>query len=313
MAQQQARKTAYYMRALNQQRGVDLEALIKKARRKFPNVGDSEIELGENEFLRLQHYKSDNSGTLVHIARYVRGEKAATLKPRAKAAEDNGGVQAAPDGQEFHDGSSYLLVRKHNVIFCQHGITASKCERYLTALFDKAGVKKEDRNFDFMPASNVNKLKLIQQHGVRSLDLSVCAFGASIPKNQRADWWSKVFGEAVDEFRALMEKDDDAAQQKALEDIIVNLSVKLDGNSRAAIQSQKFIEKVAESVVEDKDADLPEFSIITKDGERITSDAIRMQHSFNVPKLNGSISCQNVWEGLGDYMQELVAANLLEQ
>ena len=173
MVRETARKTLYYVRSLNGKTPVDLQSLINKARTKFPTVADSEIKLGSNDIIRIQHFKSDTSGVFVHFVRYVPGEKAPTLSPKVRRPEDNGGAESAPAGKEFKDGDSFILANRHNVIFCGHGVSVQKTVLYLSLLFDKTGIRKEDQKFELKPASNIDKLKLIQEHGVRAIRFSI--------------------------------------------------------------------------------------------------------------------------------------------
>jgi len=312
MAQKLTTKTAYYLRAKNGKAVVDLQKLLKEARDKFPTVASSEKNLGE-EVIRIQHFKSDKKGSFVHFVRYIPGERAPTLQPKSKAAEDNEGTQGPPAGMEFKDGDSFLLVKGHNAIFCAHGITSQKTSRYLSLLFEAALIDEQKRTFDLSPASNLDKLKLLQKHGVRAIQLSCNSYQVSLPNQPRNNWMSKTLGSIGDEIKALIEKDDGAAEQKIMEDLLVNVELRLDGNTRAAINAQEFIEQAAESVLEDADSPVSDFAIITQTNERITSSSIRLQTSFNVTKEDRSVSYTEVWKGLEQYFDVIDQGNLLEQ
>ncbi len=312
MAKKQTNKTAYYLRAVNGKTAVDLQSLLKKARTSFPTVARSEMNLG-GEVVRIQHCKSDNNGFFLHFVRYIPGEKAPTLQPKLKAAEDNEGTQSAPHGMEFKDGDSFLFVEGHHAIFCAHGITSQKTSRYLSLLFEAANIDEEKRAFELSPASNLDKLNLLQTHGVRAIQLSCNSYQVSVPKKSRNNWISKTLGSVADEIKALIEKDDGAAEQKIMEDLLVNVELRLDGNTRAQINAQKFIEQAAESVLEEDDGPVSEFTIITQTGERIRSSSIRLQTSFNVTKEDRSVSYTEVWKELEQYFGEIKQGNLLEQ
>lgn len=312
MAQKLSNKTAYYLRARNGKESVDLQALLMAARAVFQTVVSSEMNLG-GEVIRIQHCKPEDVGFFVHFVRYVPGEKAPTLQPKSKAAEDDEKTQSPPDGMEFKDGDSFLLVKGHHALFCAHGITIQKTARYLSLLFEAAKIDKEKQIFEFSPASNLDKLNLLQSHGVRAIILSCNAYQISLPDKPRDGWLSKTLGAVGDEIKALIEKDDGAAEQKIMEDLLVNVELRLDGNTRATINAQEFIEQAAESVLDDVDGPVSEFSIITQTGERITSSSIRLQTKFHVTKEDRSVSYLDVWKGLEQYFGEIKQGNLLEQ
>ena len=94
---------------------------------------------------------------------------------------------------------------------------------------------------------------------------------------------------------------------------MVNVELRLDGNTRATINAKEFIEQAAESILDDADGPISEFSIITQTDERITSSSIRLQTTFHVTKEDRSVNYLDVWKGLDKYLGEIKQGNLLEQ
>lgn len=313
MANEQTTKTAYYFRARRNDAPFDLQAMIVRARKRKKTVGDSEVELGGGDVVRIQHYKITGRQVLLHLARYVPGVVASTLLPKATAEEDDEGSQPAPTGKEFKDGDCFLLVKDFHVLYCGHGISHPKASLYLSKLFGKAKLHDDSSGFDLTPASNLNKLNLIKEHGVRSVELTTNAFDMSLPDAKRKNWVSKTLGTFGDELKALVKKNKSTIDQRALEDLLVNVEVRLDGNTRAVPGAQKFIEELAEGVLGEKDASISEFVIVTQKNERITSCDIRLQTSISVERKDNSVSHNSAWSQLSGYLDELTAGNLLEQ
>ncbi|MCC3256148.1 hypothetical protein [Xanthomonas campestris] len=185
---------------------------------------------------------------------------------------------------------------------------------YLSQLFREAKLHDESNGFELVPASNLDKLQLIQDHGVRSIQLAVSAFEMSLPKTRRTGWIAKSLGTLGDELGALISKDQSLTKQKALEDLIVNIEVKLDGNTRAIQSSQDFIEDLAETVLDDNtETPVSEFTIVTQKNERITSGEIRLQTGVKVTTSDNSVSHTSVWDEMGTYFDQITQGNLLEQ
>lgn len=306
-------KTLYYLRARRDGNPFDLQAIVARARRRKSNCGATEVELGGGDVVRIQHYSVASGRIRLHLSRYVPGVQASTLLPKATSAEDDEGAQAPPRGKEFKEGDCFLLIKDHHVLYCGHGISKQKATLYLMQLFRAANLHDDASGFDLVPASNLDKLKLIQDHGVKSIQLAVSAFDLSLPEARRNNWISKSFGKLGDELSALISKDQALTDQRALEDLIVNVEVRLDGNTRAVQGSQDFIEDLAESVLEDDDSPISEFVITTQDGEQITSGAIRLQTRVGVEAKDNSVSHQSVWTELGTYFDQIAQGNLLEQ
>lgn len=307
-------KKVYYLRAKDDNKPKDLQALIETARASKPTVADSEIKFGVGDIVRIQHYKASKSlGAFLHLTRYVPGEKAPTLQPKASTTEDNEGTQQAPSGKEFKDGDCFLLVSQHHVLYCGHSIHLAKATQYLSRLFESCQIDEALRRFEVSPVTDLDKIKLLQKHGVRSILLSSNAFDISLPRKQRKNWISRTLGKVSDELKALLEKDDSIVDQKAREDLLVNLELRLNGNTRAAHDAQEFIEEVAETVLEDVDAPISEFSIITQTGETVKPSSIRLQKGYKVPVQDRSVSHISVWESMENYLGNIKQGNLLEQ
>lgn len=314
MATKTTSKKVYYLRARHDKKPRELQALIEAARNEKQTVAASEIKFGAGDIVRIQRYKaSKGGGVFLHLARYVPGERAPTLQPKAVAKEDNEDAQQAPVGKEFKDGDCFLLASKHHVLYCGHGIHVSKAAHYLVQLFKACKFDDDDLGFELSPVSDLNKVKLLQEHGVRSIRLASNAFDMSIPKKQRGTWISRSFGQVSDELKALIEKDDSIADQKAREDLLVNIELRLDGNTRAADDAQEFIEEVAETVLADVDAPISEFTIVTQKGEAIKPGSIRLQKTYTVTTQDRSVSHIEVWEAMESYLKEIRQSHLLEQ
>lgn len=306
-------KTLYYLRVRRDGGLFDLQSVMAKARKKRSNCAASEVALGGGDVVRIQHYSVSGGRIRVHLSRYIPGVQASTLQPKTTTPEDDEGTQAPPKGKEFKDGDCFLLIKDHHVLYCGHGISKSKTVLYLAQLFREADLHDQSSGFEFVPASNLDKLQLIQNHGVKSIQLAVGAFDLSLPKSRRNSWIAKSFGALGDELTALISKDQSLSQQKALEDLIVNVEVKLDGNTRAIQGSQEFIENLAETVLDDADLPVSEFTIITQKNERITSGEIRLQTGAKVATKDNSVSHTSVWSEMGAYFDEIAQGNLLEQ
>jgi len=307
-------KTLYYLRARRDGAPFDLQSIISRARRKRNNCAATEITLGGADVVRIQHYSGAGGRVRLHLSRYVPGVQASTLQPKATTAEDDEGAEPPPKGKEFKDGDCFLLIKDHHVLYCGHGISKSKACLYLSQLFREAELHDESSGFELVPASNLDKLQLIQDHGVKSIQLAVGAFDLSLPKARRTSWVAKSFGTLGDELAALISKDQSLTKQKALEDLIVNVEVRLDGNTRAIQSSQDFIEGLAETVLNDvNEMPVSEFTIVTQKNERITSGEIRLQTGVKVETKDNSVSHTSVWGEMGTYFDEITQGNLLEQ
>jgi hypothetical protein len=309
-------KKAYYLRSIGADgKLLDFEHAILTARKAKPTVAESEITLPGKEVIRIQHCQPPTTNEpylFLHLVRYFPGDEAPTLRPKVRASEDHEDAVPAPEGKEFKDGDSFLMLSKHHVLFTSNGISLNKSMHYLKRLLEVVGATPLQQQFDLTPVGNMDKMKIIHQHGVRAIELSCNAFEIGLPGAAHSGPFQKVFKAISNEIAAMVQKDDSISEQKAKEDILVNVELRLDGNTRASLASQALIKRIGESVLDD-DLPVTEFAIITKSDERISPDEVRLQTSIKALKEDGSVSHQSVWAEFKRYFKDLKRSNLLEQ
>ncbi|WP_157132867.1 hypothetical protein [Marinobacter algicola] len=314
MARNTTGKTLHYLRAVYDGNPFDLGTLMIASCIELNTPGSREIEFGGGDIVRIERSRNIKGGAiLVQLTRFVPGEKAPTLQPHADSANDAEESQAPPPGKEFKDGDSFFLVSQHDVIFCSHGISKAKSNLYLQKFFVQAGFEEKVAYFDLNPAAKLDKLKLIKKHGVRSMELGASAFDLSMPKHEQKNWFTGAMSTAWSEIEAVIAKDESMEDQKYREDLLVNVEVRLDGNSYASQGAKNSMEHLAEWLLEDPEAPLSEFKIITRDNEAISSSDIRLQTRVKVQKQERSVEHNDMWSKMEVYFSDLKKQGLLEQ
>lgn len=239
-------KSAYYLRAIRDAADFDLQKVMVKARNKLTTIGESEMTMGD-EVLRLQRFKVDENQILVHVIRYVPKERAATVRPKSVKVEEVEGTHPPPQGREYKAGDAFLLVRGHRVVFCGHHLTLPAVVRYLARWFKAADLEKVSTGFDVVPVANIDRLKLIREDGVRSIDISAYADAVAVPEHKFKSQILnrlKPIGELIS---ATLKVDKSEAEEKALEDLVVGLRLNLDGNTSASPSAQRAMQELAEA------------------------------------------------------------------
>lgn len=304
-------KNIYFLRAFYDNYPVDIESALKRAREKQPNVGDTEIESADGEVLRIQRGLPLGNPNFIHIVKYAPGELAPTIERRVEKPEGIEDAQEAPTGKEFKDGECYIMVKRSNVLFLGHGVTSQRAESYLRELFTTCHFMKKIRKFEMEPVANIDIVKLMQDQGVKSIKLSSCLYDLEVPDIDRNTIFSKLKGYIKDQLMAAIQKDDSYAELKAAEDLIVNLELKLDGNTRAAPDAKDFIDNLANTAVDDENL-LSGFIIETRNGVPISPTEVRLHQKTNFTIDNKSLSFISVQNAMKDYMTNLSELNLLE-
>ncbi len=307
-------KTLHYLRSVHDGQPQNIEASIRLMLRRRRVCKDTELDPGDQSIMRVQHRQSSTSRkpVLLHLVRYVPGEKAATIDPDPEGPEDNGDSERPPKGKEFKAGECFMLVKDADVLFCANGITQAAARAYLARLFADCGVETELCRFDLRPAADLDRLAIIRERGVSSIQLGSVAYEASrklLPKNQSMS--RRMLKSVSDQVSALVARDDTVLEQRVMEDLIVNVELKLQGNSYADIEAQRSIDQMAIALLEEEH-DNPGFTIITRDGNRLSDLSVRLHKRVKVASSNNSVEHGSVWNSMTVYYGELHEGKLLE-
>lgn len=291
----------------------ELEGLLRASREVLDTVARSEVRRAD-DVVRIQHYRDDD-GIFLHLVRYVPGEASDTLSPGANIEQDDESQHPAPEGMEYKDGDFFLYCKGHNVIGCAHGMSMSvaKVSLYLKDYCRFAHVDEghpEGIDFDFYlgTALNLEKHRLLERHGVGEIAFKASAYHASYHGQQQDGWLSSMRSQVGNSLRRRLERYEDEAEITILENLVVDASVKLKGNTRADQAAQTEMERMALEALDDDTV-----TIYTQKGEPITSANIKMQSKCSFEKVGKSIYYDSVWSRLRVYYNELERDRLLGQ
>lgn len=309
-------KVIRYFRCVSDNEPFDLESLISYSRERIGTVAESEWRQAE-EVIRIQHYRQEDEGLLLHFVRYVPGENSDTLSPGAQGEEDDEEPHPAPQGMEYKDGDFFMYCCGHDIIGTAHGRSMhhSKIEQYLKyylklGTVDQDGEDGIDYSFRISTALNLEKYRVIERHGVSKVGFSASAYNASYyAQNHNDNWFRRhVLQAAADSVRNRFERFDDEAQMNAMEDLIVEGTVRLKGNTRANDIAKSQLREIAEEAIEDDG-----IVIYTHDGEPLRSFDMRLQTKASVEKSGKSVYYDSVWGKLKAYYRKLERDRLLGQ
>lgn len=303
-------KRIYYFRSVGVDgQPVDFSQEVAALTDGFPTISQSEMTFVD-DVVRVQRFKDSPNGRLYHLAKYSPGTKNSTLTPKAKTKTDRETGHSAPPGKEFKSGECFLLINGYHILFCSHGINQAKAGYYFQKLISSAGQDVEE--FKLKPTSNLDKLKILNEQGVRSVRLDVSAYKLSLP-NRKRNWLTKAITPVVNELSALVAKDATRSEEQALEDLIVTVEVGLEGNSRASDDSKSTVIDLAAEFIDENEFDVDAFTIITRENISITGHDIRLHTAVTVEKTDNSVNHVDIWDALQVYYAQLKKQKLLEK
>lgn len=307
-------KSLRYFRCLNDEaHPLDLEQLVRVARGQLDTVASSEWRRAD-EVIRIQHFRDDD-GMSLHFVRYVPGENSDTLTPGSHQPEDNEEPHPAPEGMEYKDGDFFMYCRGHDIVGCAHGMSMhhGKIEQYLKYYLKIGHIDEKnpdgiEQEFTISTALNLEKFRLIESHGVSRIGFSASAYNASYHERGQGTLIGSVRTTLGKMISNRLERLDDQRELEVMEDLVVEASLKLKGNTRADEGAQSELRRIAE---ESLDEDY--VTIYTQKGEPIKATEIRMQTKVTLDKHGKSVYYDDVWREMRRYYQDLDEDGLLDQ
>lgn len=312
-------KKLYYRRARWNDQGKDtLEKLLKAAHDKLPTVGDRTFTSPINELIGAD-FKAADKGLFLHIASYVPDQPTSIIDKDKLVNSATITAEPAPIGKDFMDGDIFVLVKDNHVILCPSGVREGVATRYFEHVLNKLDQKLVASSLELDKVSNTSKLKMIQNEGVKELQLSSSLYQASIHRLDRQSATSKLFGSIRTQFKSVFSTDEKLKDINELENINITISLRFDGtegrkkhkNHEFGVAGKERLKKTAEMIL-DEDYD-EGFVIITGAGNTITADEVRVADSVAVKVYGKSLNCSDAWEKLAQYFSKLKDSGILSQ
>ena len=203
-----------------------------------------------------------------------------------------------------------VLVANDHVLLCSTNLHEKKAQRYMSRLIEKANPDGEALNFALSRVADINKLKLIQTQGVKSVSIDATIFDASIDHLERKTTKKKITGSLMDQVKAALFKDEQPDDLAAAENLSAHIVLTYDGRIKNKIFDKERIETMAKQLLDDNEDG---FTIMTCKGEKIKGDQIALKKSVTLPKHGKSVYCKDAWNALEEYYFELRENGVLEQ
>ena len=325
-------KNIQYLRAAQDEKLFDLEDVIRRLLGIAQTVNSTQIEQFGFVY-RIQYRNLDfilkegqtntpevKQGLVLHIAYGIKDEHMRTMNNHVPVENDAGGSTPPPQGQSFMTKEAFVYISKHHVLFVGSGLRHEAVSSYLNKLNNQnfptntGTISKID--FGFKPVANFDKLALIRQYGAKKLHLNASAYQLSLENFEQSDKSSGLIAQFKNLgriFNQVTSSEPTDEGINAAQDINVCLALSLEGNTRAAIEAQKFISKQAELIAESDEIDSG-FYIETQKGDKIRPTDIRLSKPIRIKKYEqtNALSQSEVFDSMRLYFQELERDNLTQ-
>lgn len=308
-------KTLSYRRAefLSKKEGMKtLEKYLNDAHSKLKTIAERKIEGPGHPTLECRkHQKKDKLGTLLHIAAYTPGEQASVVPHEAVDVTGDIKTTAPPKESDFMDGDIMALVVGNHVLLCATNLHEKKIQRYMMEIMEKAGIDKEGTIFGLTRVADINRIKLIEAQGVRSVNIEASLYDASIDHLERTTVTQKLGGGFMDHLKAFFSEDKTLVDLDEAENLSAHITLNFDSRRKGKTLGRERLESVAKQLLGEDDDE--GFSIQTLTGEKIKGSSITLRKPVTLPKLGKSVYRTDAWKALEEYYYELKDNGLLEQ
>jgi hypothetical protein len=288
-----------------------LEEYLAEAHTKLPNIAKRRVVIPGHPVLECRRHQTQASlGVLLHIAAYTPGEHASVVPMTSGTQTADIATTPPPDKCEFMDGDIMALVAGNHVLLCSSNLHEKKAERYMVEIIEAAKIDANASKFGLCKKADVDKVRLIQSQGVRSINLNATLFDATLDQIERTTVRKKISGKLMDEIKALVFEDKDAEQLEQAENLSAQVILKYDSRRKGCSLGRQSIESLANQMIEDGDEG---FTIETLSGETIKGGDITLRKTVSIAKHGKSVFCSEAWRALEQYYYELRDGGLLEQ
>lgn len=308
MATEKRLKTMSYRRSVFLSPGGSntLESMITSARshlgagRKFP---------AENErpAIEERHYDfKAGVGHFIHIVAFTPGEEA-TIVPHGHSGDL--ATTPPPVDADFMDGDIMAIISGNDVVLCSNSLHDKQLERFLVKYLDLAGLNGPDQIFELSKIANVNRIKMIHDQGVKEIQFDASLFEASFLHVEQETIRRKLTGSIMNEFRALLFKDDEEVDLEETENLTVKLVLTYDKRKKGADFGRKKLEMMADRAYTEDDEGI---KIVTYNGDTVSASDITLKKSVSINKHGKTVWYADAWKEIELYYQELKAGGFLE-
>ncbi|CDZ61365.1 Hypothetical protein NGAL_HAMBI2605_14650 [Neorhizobium galegae bv. orientalis] len=272
------RKIAHYRRVIwLSQNPQDMKKHLDKALAKAPDVADTKFEYRSDTDAQITARDVTAPATGVYFTLFKEGRRTALI--------ENGGAKVIkrkpPRGEEFLRTGIMLVVVENHLAFLADGHTNDgQITALLQHFFKQQGLKDSATQFLLQPKANQKQLARLLKQGVKSIDLGLTSFAATVDelneKGKNSKWMTPIAA-IGNQLRNAMKKDRTPAEIEAASEIEVRIHLGYDGRGDKALVS-KLLGQLAIGV-EDNAA---EFKIVTNDDAVITHDKLVIKMEVEV-------------------------------
>lgn len=243
-------------------------------------------------------------GVILHITAETPGDPASVLSI-AQDDNDNGTVSTAPApvGTEFMDGDAFAYCRDDDVCICSSILRDASITWFCFEFFRSANLGENSIKFDLQKVADASKLAIIQNDGVKEIELGAGLYEATTTYQARKDKLSGALGTVGRHISALFGSD----KHPRPDNLQVAVVLKADGRIKdGRVLGYRRINQLARSLIDGKE----DYVIVTRKNQRITNDSISIKRVVEIEAHGKSVNSNAAWKALAEFYAELIESGI---
>lgn len=315
MARERSRTLNYRKAFFKDNQGVvkNLQQRLNSFHLKFKTLETRRVVLHDQATIQCCVGRSRKKRHELHLVRFEPGEAVSVL-PIDKLNAEQTKVEAEPPpaGAEYVRKDFFAVADGNHFVYCG-SLPLSQFSSYFLEMQEKAGAKPADRVFRLEKWVSRDAIKLLDEQGVKTVDIDASMFAASARYESRTrDRRSSARDILANTGRGVLDfvwgsNDDDLERVARDENLTVGVSI---GVRRGLHHdSRENLRDIAKAVLEDDEAD---FSIVTGGGQRIEGSKMVIRDRVNLPARNETVSAIAALEALHIFLDGIFESGAAE-
>ena len=245
----------------------------------------------DDKFYQINQITSKNNILFFQFSKYTPGENATAIKTaNKKKTEDTKLKEAAPPQDfDFSEGDIIVGIEDNNIFVCANNLFPNCIDNFFCNIITQYHSLGDQLSFNIMKPSRGDKIKIIQEHGIKSIILN------NLMSSQENLLPSKNIFRRI--YNLAFKKDPNLQNFS----INSNCYMKLEIGSIKGKKNEELIKEAIILIEESQKGYGDAFVIITGNGQKITQKEINYTQEHNLPIYGNSVQFEAAIAKLKDF------------
>lgn len=288
-------------------RNSTFEDALRSAKERLPQATSRVQKIDLFTRVNSSTLEATSEGVLLRLSKYEEGAPVGTIQVRRKekARVD---TKPPPENAEYLKNESFVLVRENHILLLSDGLKDSSALYHMEWLIKEAEALPKDMALAFGTIVAQNKLKLIQKHKIREIDLDI---SSHLSAYEKIDYEYKSGSASIFDF---LKEDKSFSELELLSRSCARLVFTQKGKLKASDQVQKWAERRAKTIIDNENSDAnTNYKILLGNGDVITKNELVISKKTSIKKPNGPFGDNIVFQKLKEALLELRQEGMIHE